>query len=262
MVRLRLWFFALGIAGSGLATATPAYLQTFLATYRVAGRLKEASCGTCHTQVPSRNAYGKSVLTALEAKGTMELTGELLHAIEAQDPDGDGASSGEEIGGNTLPGDPKSRPLKTASVKRPTPSLSVAPPSSPIPKHAFHPSLVHFPIALFLFGAALDLVGLARRKSIVRTAAIWNMTAGAIATALAIPTGFVAASLSGYAIAWGTAVTTHLLFALGGTALMTGLVAWRARGERGGPAYVALVIATIALVMWAGHLGGGLVYGE
>lgn len=252
-----------GLVLTGVAPATPAYLDAFLATYQSSGRLKAASCGICHTNVPKHNAYGLAVNAALRTKGEETLTAALLQSIEKDDSDGDGATNGDEIRADTLPGDPKSRPASTPLPSKP---VERVPPESQggasiIPRHAFHPVLVHFPLALFIFGGALDLAGLARRNAAVRLAGLWNMTAASVATALAIPTGFLAASLSGYKLTLGSGVVTHLLFAAGGTVLMTLLVAWRSRAERRGPLYVAILLLTIAIVGFAGHLGGTLVYG-
>lgn len=255
----------LALLSPSAALATPDYLATFLKTYETSGRLKAAGCAICHTETPKHNAYGKALNQAMQGARALELTATLLKSVERVDSDGDGASNGDEIEADTLPGNAKSRPIAESSTNEDStarPATAAPPPVTPsiLPKHAYHPQLVHFPVALFLFGGVLDLFGLWRRRADVRKAAIWNMTAGAIATALAIPTGFFAASFSGYTLEAGSAVVNHLLFAIGATVLMTGLVAWRARREPEGLGYVLLLLLTAALVGWAGHLGGGLVY--
>ncbi len=254
----------LALLSPALASATPEYLEAFLKKYKASGKLEAASCAICHTEVPKHNGYGKAVNDAMKGKGAVILDAALLKSIEGEDSDGDGAANGDEIRANLLPGNARSYPpgtTKPSTGPRPGPTAAEPVRSPLLPKHAFHPQIVHFPVALFLFGGALDLLGMTRRRSEVRRAGIWNMTAGTIATALAIPTGFFAASFSGYPLEWGSAVVNHLLFAIGATVLMTGLVAWRARREPEGLVYVALLLLTIGLVGWAGHLGGGLVYG-
>lgn len=278
----------LGLALACFATATPAYWETFQKTYSVKAdsALGKAECSTCHTQIPSHNAYGRAVNSALKSAKTEVLTAVLLSKVEGVDSDGDGWTNGDEIRRGALPGDPKIKPFgEPPAMKMDTGHMAASggempgtmsgmgehshatAPGELIPKHTFHPLLVHFPIALFLFGAFLDLFGIRLNRGHVRTAALWNMCAGSISTALAIPTGFIAALRMGYPLTYGTAIFGHLAAGISAAALMLVVVLWRVRGIRNGREpdswrYVLVLLAASGLVSLAGHWGGGLVYGS
>lgn len=127
------------------------------------------------------------------------------------------------------------------------------------PDHGFHPLVIHFPIALFLFGTLLEFVGWWRGDFRIRQAALWNLAAGSLATLVVIPTGAVAFILSDYT--WKGLVVPHMAFAGSAALLMAGTVLWRRKGPHTSPRYFALlVLATITLGV-AGYFGGELIYG-
>lgn len=127
------------------------------------------------------------------------------------------------------------------------------------PDHGFHPLVIHFPIALFLFGTLLEFVGWWRGDFRIRQAAFWNLAAGSLSTLVVIPTGAVAFILSDYT--WKGLVVPHMAFAGSAALLMAGTVLWRRKGPHTSPGYFALLaLATITLGV-AGYFGGELIYG-
>lgn len=95
-------------------TAPALFCETYADASACAGR--GVTCTTCHTSTspasPDWNEYGYQIVDAVLGGGLdMEAAGVLdgvLRDIENDDPDGDGASSLEEILLGTLPGDPTS----------------------------------------------------------------------------------------------------------------------------------------------------------
>lgn len=127
------------------------------------------------------------------------------------------------------------------------------------PDHGFHPLIIHFPIALFLFGTLLEFVGWWLGDFRIRQAALWNLVAGSLSTLVVIPTGAVAFILSDYT--WKGQVVPHMAFAGSAALLMAGTVLWRRKGPHTSPGYFALLaLATITLGV-AGYFGGELIYG-
>jgi hypothetical protein len=96
---------------STIAWAYPAYLKTFMDTYKVKpdSALGKASCAVCHVakdKTNQWNPYGQDLKKVL-AGG--KVTKAALAKIEKLDSDKDGVSNIDEIKAGTLPGDPKSK---------------------------------------------------------------------------------------------------------------------------------------------------------
>ncbi|CAN5576784.1 hypothetical protein BH11ARM2_BH11ARM2_17420 [soil metagenome] len=236
---------------SAQASALPEFLETFKKTYplKADSKIAGTECNICHAGPPKRNVYGKSVQEA----GHNKVTAAILHSIDAKDSDGDGWTNGEEIRAGTLPGDPNSHP---AGAKKP----AVPPPAGDlIPKHSGHPLLIHFPIALFLFGAFLDRLGVRQFDDGLRRGAVITMWAGASTALVAATTGVIAALRLGYALTPGQPVFTHLVFGVLSTVAMLGAVARRRRSPDSVATLVLILVAAV-LVIAAGHFGGSLVY--
>ena len=286
------------LALASLGHATPEYWEQFQKTYGVkpGSAFAKAECSTCHTEVPKHNPYGVAVHDALKSAGTEKLTEAILRSVEKADSDGDGWSNGDEIAKSALPGDPKSRPAGAppmagmdhdgmAGMGKDEKGEAAPTAGGPdkgmeeggmghshaatpgdgmlgmIPKHSFHPVLVHFPIALFIFGAFLELVGLRWRRPALREAGYWNLLAGSISTTVSIASGFTVALRMGYQLVPGTAVFTHLAVAILASLAMLATVLWRRKGAHVGWGYFSLLLLAAALVGLAGHFGGGMVYG-
>ncbi len=129
----------------------------------------------------------------------------------------------------------------------------------------FHPVLVHFPIVLLLFAAALEAVA-ARFRSLngLRETAPFALalgTAGALAAAFA---GYLLSLGGGYDTG---AVTRHQWLGIGVAvgavgALTLCAVARRTRSRKAATGYRALLFTTAGLVLLTGHLGGSLTHGQ
>lgn len=127
----------------------------------------------------------------------------------------------------------------------------------------FHPVIIHLPIGLLVMVPVLEVIGLLGRRAEARAAA--GLVLGFAAA------GALAAAFDGWLLAWsggyqGPVVTRHLW---GGVALAAVcLVAARARCSASGgrllavPAYVACLLAALAVLVWTGHEGSKLTHGD
>jgi uncharacterized membrane protein len=128
-------------------------------------------------------------------------------------------------------------------------------------KHAQHPVIIHFPIALFIISVAFDLFGIWRRNPTMVKAAYYNLVAAALTAPVAIATGLTAwqwqlegAKLKGNLL-------LHMVFALSASAMIWLLCGWRISQRKlpqrtPGLIYIFLALATVLLIAIAGHLGG------
>jgi len=129
-------------------------------------------------------------------------------------------------------------------------------------RHAQHVVLIHFPIALYLAGVALDLSGLWLKRNHLAEAAYLNLTLAAFATLPAVATGLLAWhwQLEGQKL---KGILLEHLIAGGGAAVAicwTWFLHYRSRRAGNGlPSARFLLegLGTIAVVV-AGHLGGFL----
>jgi len=128
-------------------------------------------------------------------------------------------------------------------------------------KHAQHPVIIHFPIALFIISVAFDLLAIWRRNPALAKAAYYNLLAAALTAPVALASGLTAwqwllegAKLKGNLL-------LHLIFALSASGMIWLLCGWRVRQRRfpertPGRIYIVLALATVLLIALAGHLGG------
>ena len=132
--------------------------------------------------------------------------------------------------------------------------------SALLAKHAQHPVIIHFPIALFIISVAFDLLAIWRSNPAMAKAAYYNLLAAALTAPMAIATGLAAwqwqlegAKLKGNLL-------LHLLFALAASGMIWFLCGWRFRQRQSqrapGIFYIFLALATVLLIAIAGHLGG------
>lgn len=246
-----------------VATAFPPFLERFKATYTIkAGTpLEAAKCLTCHASASGgpRNPFGKAIGAKLA--GSSQLTEAILKGLDSEDSDGDGATNREEIDAGTLPADAKSKPTAAASEEPKNAEPAEAPAADLVPKHTFHPLIVHFPIGLFLFGVFLEVLGMRKKNDTLRLAAFWNMAGGALSGLASVATGLVASFRIPYPLTPGTAVFNHLIGGVLAAMLMVVVVAWRRKSAPETAAYLATLVLAAALVVAAGHFGGALVYG-
>jgi uncharacterized membrane protein len=271
----------LSLATVGLSK--PEFLEQLekLPQMEPAKRAKAEGCNLCHTNPPRRNEFGRAVHDAMEAAGKEEVNAALLVALADGDADGDGVSNGEEFRQDSLPNDRASKPGQPDAMAPPVRRSGIvgaravdtdpnAPVEAPeeeegeeqgemIPDHRFHPALVHFPIALFLFGALLDWQGAKRKNSVWREAGWLALAAGTIMTVPAMATGWAAYLANGYAFEGEPMrhlIAGHVAFLLMvGTTLMR-----RQRTPESIPYWSLLAMAAVAVGV-AGHLGSTLVFG-
>ncbi len=124
----------------------------------------------------------------------------------------------------------------------------------------FHPVVVHFPIALLLLGAVVELIG-ARSRSLSRVRPIvpFLLLLGALSSLAAVALGYMLSLAGGYEEGL---LTLHLRLGLAVTALAFVLAFVAAWLPEPGKVYRTVLGALIALVVLAGHFGGSLARGS
>ena len=128
-------------------------------------------------------------------------------------------------------------------------------------KHAQHPVIIHFPIALFIASLAFDFLAIWRRNPALATVAYYNLLAAAMMTPLAIASGLAAWQWQLEGARLKGNLLLHMVFALSASGMILVLCGWRVRqhGTSKGPpgrVYFALALGTFVLITLAGHLGG------
>ena len=129
-------------------------------------------------------------------------------------------------------------------------------------KHAQHVVLIHFPIALFITGAAFDGVAQWTKRRGLADAAYYNLLVAAVSTIPVLVTGILAWQFQLEGQKLKGILLLHLVFA-GISALMIWMVWWvHFRSRRRGtpvPNYrLAMELVAVAVVSLTGHLGGFL----
>jgi uncharacterized membrane protein len=127
-------------------------------------------------------------------------------------------------------------------------------------RHAQHPVIIHFPIALFIASVLFELLAIWRKYPVFASVAYYNLVGAATTIPLAIATGLGAwrwqlegATLKGN-------LRLHLIFALTSASVIF-LLCWmrsrlRGKGLSPGPIYVAVTLLALMLITLTGHLGG------
>ncbi len=241
---------------AAMTAAYPPYWEAFEEHYKPKGDIAKAECNTCHSPTTKtiRNAYGKQIERALKESKAESLTVQLLQIVEKEDANGDGISNLEEIQAGRLPAAPAA---KTAPPKPGDPAGNKD--EELLPRHSFHPLVVHFPVALYLFGVVLDFYGRWRRSDEIRRVAMWNLGFGALASLLAVPTGLAVWLRSGYPLEGN--VLNHFVLAITAAILMLSMAAWRRKGLHDSGGYWLLLLISGVTVAAAGHFGAAIVFG-
>ncbi len=128
-------------------------------------------------------------------------------------------------------------------------------------KHAQHPVIIHFPIALFIISVAFDLLAIWRRNPAMVRAAYYNLLAAALTAPVAIASGLAAWQWQLEGARLKGNLLLHLISALAASGMIWLLCGWRVRQRRfpertPGAIYIVLALATVLLIALAGHLGG------
>lgn len=252
------------LAATSQTYAVSEYFDSFIAHYKVAESsvLTEKSCAVCHVSDSDfgLNPYGEAAEAKKKELSKEALDAEVFQGIDAADSDGDGNSNGVEIAASTLPGDPTSGAKPGAPPVEPKKKE----PESIIPKNAYHPAIVHFPIALFITGLFLDALGLAMKHKELLLAGWYNLVLAALSAFGGIASGIAAMVMKGYPMKG--IMQEHIMLAAISSVLMLVMVAMRVHKHEKmsiplrGIYYLCAFLAFV-LISWAGHLGGELVYG-
>jgi uncharacterized membrane protein len=127
-------------------------------------------------------------------------------------------------------------------------------------RHAQHPVIVHFPIALFIASAIFEILAAWRKQPIFAAVAYFNLVGAAFSIPFTIATGLAAWQLQLEGAALKGNLQLHLIFALTTATLILGLCyrRFRLRSKNERPNLSYFVVMTIALMMitLTGHLGG------
>jgi uncharacterized membrane protein/mono/diheme cytochrome c family protein len=122
----------------------------------------------------------------------------------------------------------------------------------------FHPSLVHFPIALFLLVPILEIVGRRARFAYLRLSVNFVLALATVGATSAAMLGWCMGRSGGYS---GRLITQHMW---GG--VMLSILCWvcwqlHARSREPGITYAVALALGVALVAWTGYRGGQLSLG-
>ena len=128
-------------------------------------------------------------------------------------------------------------------------------------RHAQHPVIIHFPIALFIISVAFDVFAIWRRNPAMARAAYYNLVAAALTAPVAIASGLTAWQWQLEGARLKGNLLLHLIFALAASGMIWLLCGWRVLQRRStqptpGVIYIFLALATVLLIAIAGHLGG------
>jgi uncharacterized membrane protein len=130
-------------------------------------------------------------------------------------------------------------------------------------KHAQHVVLIHFPIALFIAGAAFDFLAYWTKRQGLAAAAYGNFLVAAVATLPTMITGLLAWQWQLEAQRLKGTLLLHLIFGIASSALIcvVWLIHWKARRSGNDSLRtfcLPLEALTAVLVALTGHLGGFL----
>jgi uncharacterized membrane protein len=129
-------------------------------------------------------------------------------------------------------------------------------------KHSQHVVLIHFPIALFLAGAAFDWIAQWTKRRALGDAAYYNLLVAAVSTLPVLATGLLAWQLQLEGQKLKGILLLHLVLACVSTVMIWLVWLVHFRGRRSGealPGYRLLIeFLAVAVVSLTGHLGGFL----
>lgn len=130
-----------------------------------------------------------------------------------------------------------------------------------------HPVVLHFPIALLCAGAALEVARIRRESSFAARAGVWLFGLGAVLAVVAATTGWQLAVYEKVRSDERATLELHRWFGIAAAAVAcVGWLAshlWRETATRT-QAWLRRFcsLATVALVIVAGHLGAVIIWGK
>jgi len=127
-------------------------------------------------------------------------------------------------------------------------------------RHAQHPVLVHFPIALFIGSAIFEILAIWRKQPIFASVAYYNLLGAAISIPFTIATGLAAWRLQVEGATLKGNLRLHLGFAVTTAAIIL-ILSWkrfrlRINNESPRVSYFALMVVGLVVITFTGHLGG------
>lgn len=134
----------------------------------------------------------------------------------------------------------------------------------------FHPPFLHFPIAFWITGTALDLVLAVTGLTLPGADGFWLphllLWAGVVAALPTVATGLIDYARLPRAIQDGRLLKLHMLCMSTAFMVFLGAVVWRVKsgGFAADPATAMLVLEILgaAALVVGGHAGGRVVFGE
>jgi uncharacterized membrane protein len=256
------------LAVSAAAEAKPEFLDVLTSTYKPYSQaLTARGCANCHVSDSDfkMNPYGKELKLAMHAASAKTMTAAILQSVEPQASNPGDISNIDKIKQGLAPGAPKAAP--PGATAAPAPKAEDKPTGllALIPTNAMHPAVVHFPIALFIAGIFLDILGLVRKNKTLLTAGWYNLLMAAVTAFGGIASGLLAYWL--LKLPLKGIVRTHLILAIVCTVIMWILIALRAgRHEQMSKtmriAYYCIAAVGVLLIAYTGHIGGDIVAGN
>ena len=130
---------------------------------------------------------------------------------------------------------------------------------------SLHPLVVHFPIALLLTGAGLELLAWIFKRPGLRTVALWNLSLGTLAAGAAVWTGLRAEDVAKHSFEIWQVLELHERLGISTLILGVMVVSWRlARrdqlSDRARFLTRVLMLAMVGTLICGAYLGGRLVY--
>lgn len=127
-------------------------------------------------------------------------------------------------------------------------------------RHAQHPVIVHFPIALFIASAIFEALALWRKQPAFASVAYYNLLGAALSIPFTVATGLAAWQLQFEGAPLKGNLRLHLVFAVT-TATIILVLFWkrfRLRKNNQSPriGYFALMAVALITITLTGHLGG------
>jgi uncharacterized membrane protein len=127
-------------------------------------------------------------------------------------------------------------------------------------RHAQHPVIVHFPIALFIASVVFEVLAAWRKQPALASVAYYNLLGAGISIPFTVATGLAAWQLQLEGATLKGNLQLHLICALTTAVLIIGLC-WRrfrlrSKDERPNLPYFGVMAVALMMITLTGHLGG------
>ncbi len=131
--------------------------------------------------------------------------------------------------------------------------------------YLFHPMIVHFTIALFLFTVLLDILGLILKKDSFHVASWYSLIASGIAVIFTVIAGLIAESMVNASPAAQDIIEIHEKIGFSILTIILSLVIWRIvlKGKmpvKGRTLFLVISVIGVIIITIGGYFGGELVY--